>query len=428
MKTRAFVVIFLMMSAAVSAQQPTTGYAPVNGLKMYYEIHGKGDPVVLLHGSFMTITNNWTDMIVRLSKSRQVIAVELQGHGRTADINRDFSFENLADDVAALLDYLKIKQADLLGYSMGGGVAMQVAIRHPEKVRKVVSISAVFRHDGWVKEAVEMFPQMDAAALKGSPIETEYKKLSPTPEKFETFVKRVIQMDIKRYDFGAGNLKATKAPFLFVHGDADGVRLDHIAEMFRLKGDEIFGDMRPRSESRLAILPNTTHITLMDKLDVIAPMVNDFLNAFAAGAPDAPSAPLHVVTQLYRDFGWEAGAGEPSSYKHDLIEQPKPILQRYFDDALTALILRDRQCVAKTQEVCNLDFAPLWNSQDPAATQLKIREGSAANTVVVSYRSPDGNETMTMVYLARKTSRGWRVSDIEYSSGNTLKGLLSQKD
>jgi pimeloyl-ACP methyl ester carboxylesterase len=257
----------------------TTAYAPVNGLEMYYEIHGKGDPVVLLHGSFMTITNNWTDMIAQLSKSRQVIAVEMQGHGRTADINRDFSYGNLADDIAALLDYLKIKQVDLLGYSLGGGVAIQVAIRHPEKVRKVVSISAVFRLDGWVQEAVEAFPQIEPRMFKGSPIETEYKKLSPTPDKFDTFVKRVIQMDIKPYDFGADKLKATNAPMLFIHGDADGARLDHIAEMFRLKGGEIHGDLRPRSESRLAILPNTTHVTLMGKSDVIVPMVNDFLDA-----------------------------------------------------------------------------------------------------------------------------------------------------
>jgi pimeloyl-ACP methyl ester carboxylesterase len=272
-------LVILLAAAALSAQGPRTAYAPVNGLKMYYEIHGKGDPVVLLHGSFMTITNNWTGMIEQLSKGRQVIAVEMQGHGRTADINRDFSYESLADDIAALLDYLKINQADLLGYSMGGGVAMQVAIRHPQKVRRVISISAVFRHDGWVREALEAFPRMEAGIFKGSPIETEYKKLSPIPDKFDTFVKRAIQMDIKPYDFGAEKLKATKAPMLFIHGDADGVRLDHIAEMFRLKGDEIFGDMRPRTESRLAILPNTTHITLMNKLDVIVPMVNDFLNA-----------------------------------------------------------------------------------------------------------------------------------------------------
>ncbi len=270
----------MLVCAVVSAQQtPTTGYAPVNGLKMYYEVHGSGEPVVLLHGAFMTIPNNWTGWIGELSKTRKVIAVEMQGHGRTADIERDLSSENLADDVAALLDYLKIPSADLIGYSMGGGVAMQCAIRHPEKVRKVVSISAAFRHDGWVKEALDVFPQLTSEAFKGSPVETGYKKLSPTPNEFPNFVKRVAAMAVKPYDFGADKLKATKAPMFFIHGDADGVRLEHISEMFRLKGDEIFGDMRPRSASRLAILPNTTHVTLMDRMPVIVPMVNDFFDA-----------------------------------------------------------------------------------------------------------------------------------------------------
>ena len=272
-------LMLTLLGSTAAAQEPKTGYAPVNGLKMYYEIHGKGDPVVLLHGAFMTITNNWTEMIAELSKTRLVIAVEMQGHGRTADINRDFSYENLADDIAALLDYLKIKQADVLGYSMGGGVAMQLAIRHPERVRKVVSISAVIRSDGFVKEGMEALTRLEAGMFKGSPIETEYKKLSPTPDQFETFVKHVVQFASKPYDFGAEKMKATKAPMLFIHGDADGVRLDYIAEVFRLKGGEIHGDLRPRSESRLAILPNTTHVTLMNKLDVIVPMVNDFLNA-----------------------------------------------------------------------------------------------------------------------------------------------------
>ena len=291
MKTIAF-LLTMFVSAVVSAQQipmPTTGYAPVNGLKMYYEVHGppSGDPVVLLHGSFMTITNNWTapwggpagNWIGELAKARKVIAIEMQGHGRTADIKRDFSYENLADDVAALLDHLKIPSADLIGYSMGGGVAMQCAIRHPEKVRKVVSISAAFRLDGLVKEALDAFPQLTAETFKGSPIETEYRRLSPTPDEFPNFVKRVIAMDLKPYDFGADKLKATKAPMFFIHGDADGVRLEHIAEMFRLKGDEIFGDLRPRSASRLAILPDTTHITLMERMPDIVPMVNDFFDA-----------------------------------------------------------------------------------------------------------------------------------------------------
>lgn len=135
MSTMALIMTSLV-SAVVAAQEPKTGYAPVNGLKMYYEIHGEGDPVVLLHGSFMTITNNWPDAIAMLAKSRQVIAVEMQGHGRTADIDRDFSYENLADDIAALLDYLKIRQADVVGYSMGGGVAMQLAIPPSGKSQK----------------------------------------------------------------------------------------------------------------------------------------------------------------------------------------------------------------------------------------------------------------------------------------------------
>src|SRR5213593_2258428 len=192
MRTTAF-LLMMLVTADVSAQQkPTTGYAPVNGIKMYYEVHGSGEPVVLLHGAFMTITNNWPQWIGELSKTRKVIAVEMQGHGRTADIKRDFSYENLADDVAALLDHLKIPSADLIGYSMGGGVAMQCAIRHPEKVRKVVSISAPFRRDGWVKEANDFWPTFTWEIFKGTPMEAEYnKRLSPTPEKFPDFVNHI---------------------------------------------------------------------------------------------------------------------------------------------------------------------------------------------------------------------------------------------
>lgn len=144
---------------------------------------------------------------------------------------------------------------------------------------EVVSISAVFRSDGWVQEALDLFHQFTAEMFEGSPLETEYRRLSPTPNEFPRFVARVISMDVRPYDLGADRLSATRAPFFFIHGDADGVRLDHIAEMFRLKGDEIFGDLRPRSASRLAVLPNTTHVTLMSMGDTIIPMVNEFLNA-----------------------------------------------------------------------------------------------------------------------------------------------------
>src|SRR5262249_24408709 len=131
MKTTAFLLTMLVPAVVSAQQKPTTGYAPGNGGKMYYQINGSGEPVVLLHGAFMTITNNWTDWIGELSKTRKVIAVEMQGHGRTADIDRDITSENLAYDVAALLEKLKIPRADLIGYSMGARVSLQLPIRHP---------------------------------------------------------------------------------------------------------------------------------------------------------------------------------------------------------------------------------------------------------------------------------------------------------
>ena len=162
---------------------------------------------------------------------------------------------------------------------MGGEVAMQCAIRHPDKVRKAVIISSTFRSDGAVAGARESISNLTADDFKGSTLDTEYKKLSPTPKDFPKFVQRIVATASKGYDFGADKLKATTTPMFFIHGDADGVRLAHVAEMFRLKGGEIHGDMKPRSASRLAILPNTTHVTLMQRMPIIVPMVNDFLDA-----------------------------------------------------------------------------------------------------------------------------------------------------
>ena len=279
MRITAFLVMAMAITDLPAQQGPTTGYAPVHGLKMYYEVHGSGDPVVLLHGGFMTITNNWDGWIGELSRTRKVIAVEMQGHGRTADIPREFSNENNADDVAALLRYLKIPRADLIGYSMGGGVAMQVAVRHPDQVRRVVVISSTFRRDGRGQEGLEAIPKLTAEDFKGSPLEAEYLRLSPTPDQFSRFVERMVAADAKEKDLTADQLRSTTAPMFFIHGDADGIRLQHIAEMFRLKGGEVHGDIGPRSASRLAILPDTTHVTLMQRMGVIVPMVNDFLDA-----------------------------------------------------------------------------------------------------------------------------------------------------
>ena len=274
------ILLAILLGGIVSAQQkPTTGYAPVNGLKMYYEIHGNGEPVVLLHGAFMAITDEWREWFNELAKTRRVIAVEMQGHGRTADIDRDMTFDNLSDDIAALLNYLKIERADIVGYSLGGVVAIDTAIRHPEKVRKVVSISAPMRRDGWVIDPTAFWSSFTWEMMKGTPAETGYKQLSPTPDKFPDFVNHIKATAMRQYDFGADKIKATKAPMFFIHGDADGIRLDHIAEMYRLKGGDIHGDMQPHPTSRLAILPDTTHVTLMNRMSMIVPMVNDFLDA-----------------------------------------------------------------------------------------------------------------------------------------------------
>lgn len=282
MKTTAFVLTLLLPVAAVAQQKPTTGYAPVNGLKMYYEVHGSGEPVVLLHGAFMTIPTNWSGWIGELAKTRKVIALEMQGHGRTADIARDITSANSADDVAALLTYLKIPRADVIGYSMGGAVAMQCAIRHPDKVRKVVVISSMLRRDGATKEGAEALKNITPELFKGSPLEDDYKKLSPTPNDFPKFVERLMAGDAKGDNISDAQLQATTAPMFFIHGDADGVRLEHVAEMFRLKGGGVHGDLLPMPASRLAILPATTHVTLMERMRVIVPMVNDFLDAKAA--------------------------------------------------------------------------------------------------------------------------------------------------
>jgi pimeloyl-ACP methyl ester carboxylesterase len=162
---------------------------------------------------------------------------------------------------------------------MGGGVALHVAVRHPDQVRKVVVISSTFRRDGRTQEGRGAISELTAEVFKGSPLETEYQRLSPTPDQFATFVARMVAADAKDEELSADQLQSTTAPMFFIHGDADGIRLQHVAEMFRLKGGETHGDLGPRSASRLAILPNTTHVTLMERISIIVPMVNDFLDA-----------------------------------------------------------------------------------------------------------------------------------------------------
>ena len=256
-----------------------TGYAPVNGLKMYYEIYGAGKPLVLLHGAFNTIHMTFGTLIPELSKSRQVIAVELQGHGHTADIERPFSFESMADDVAALLEYLKIDSADIFGYSMGGGVAWQLAIRHPQSVRRLIVASAVYKYEGWSAETRSILPNITPQLFEGTPIKTEYDNAAPDPKHWADFINKMKKFITTPFDFTTEKIKAIKSPTLIITGDGDGVTPEHAVEMFRLRNGKYMIDFGPAPTTQLAILPGTSHISVMMQKDWLLSMIIPFLDA-----------------------------------------------------------------------------------------------------------------------------------------------------
>ena len=264
--------------ASQTLKSAESGYADVNGLKMYYEVYGSGKPIVLIHGSFMTIPLNWSKIIPLLAKGRKVIVTEMQGHGRTKDISREFSYEGMADDVSGLLKHLKIESADILGYSMGGGVAFQVAIRHPKQVRRLVVLSGTYSHDGWWPDVEAMFSTMNADMLKGSSIEKQYNSLGNDPAQFPEFIKKVISIDLKPYNWSM-DVKNIQVPIFMAIGDADGIQYEHILELFRAKGGGKMGDIHGLPKSRLAIIPGTTHVGMMSRTDWLIPMITDFLDS-----------------------------------------------------------------------------------------------------------------------------------------------------
>lgn len=254
-----------------------TGYAAVNDLEMYYEIHGSGDPIVVLHGAYMN-ADTMAPFVQLLAGNYQVIVPEAQAHGRTGDIDRPLSYEAMADDVAALLDTLGIEKADVFGYSMGGSTALQVAIRHPEKVNKLIVASATYKSEGVYPEMLAMFPTITPEMFAGSPMETEYMRLAPNKENWPVLVQKLVDLDSAAQDWPAADVQAITAPTLIVIGDADIVKPDHAVEMYRLRGGDVASDMVGMPESRLAIIPGTNHIGVMFKPDLLAAFVTDFLN------------------------------------------------------------------------------------------------------------------------------------------------------
>lgn len=261
-----------------------TGYAPVNGLKMYYEIHGAGEPLLLLHGGLGS-TAMFADIIPSLSKTRQVIAVDLQAHGHTADLNRPITFEAMAYDIAALMNYLQIPKADVLGYSVGGGVALQVAIRHPAIVRKLVVVSATYRRNGWYPEILAAMAQMGPAMaeqMKASQLYKTYVSVAPRPDDWTVLITKMSVMLTTDYDWSK-EVAAIEIPTLLVFGDADAIRPPHMVEFFALLGGgqkDAGWDGLGMSKSRLAILPGVTHYNMLES-PLLPEVVASFLDSAA---------------------------------------------------------------------------------------------------------------------------------------------------
>ncbi len=258
-------------------------YAEVNGLNMYYEVHGTGRPLLLLHGAYMTI-DAMGEVLSRLAESRQVVAVEQQGHGRTADADRPITYEGMADDTAALLRHLGIDGADVFGFSMGGGVALQLAIRHPDLLRKVVVASASYTSDGMQPELHAMVPSITPEMFAGSPMEAEYLEVAPNPGDFPALVEKLKRLDMTPFDWGAENVRGIEAPTLIVVGDADAISLEHAVEMFRLLGGGAMGDLAGLPKSQLAVLPGTTHFIpsgsgVLDRANWLLAIIPPFLDA-----------------------------------------------------------------------------------------------------------------------------------------------------
>ena len=238
-------------------------YPRVNGLEMYYEVHGEGEPLILLHGGVGAI-EMFGEVLPLLAEGRRVIGVDLQTHGRTADIERPMTVETMANDVAALIEHLGLGEADVMGHSLGGGVALQTAIRHPEVVRKLVLVSTPFNCDGWYPEVLAGMEQMGPGAaepMMQMPMYHLYSSVAPRPEDWHVLLTKLGELLGQDYDWSE-EAAAMEVPAMIVLGDADSVRTSHAVAFFELLGSgkqDAGWDGSGMSEARLAVLPARTH-------------------------------------------------------------------------------------------------------------------------------------------------------------------------
>lgn len=273
----AVLVLILSASATLGQSAPPKGhYVDVNGVRMYYEVSGKGDPLIVLHGAHMDI-QSMGRIIPMLAETHQVYALEFQGHGRTADIDRPITYQNLADDVVAFMDVVGLKKADIFGYSMGAIAGLQVAIRHPEKVDQLIVASGAYDLQGWQPVYSEMIPQMSVEMFLGMPYFADLHKKSADPDRYITFLKKMIALEHAPMAWEE-QVKKLKTPVLIIAGDADVATLEHTVAMFRLLGGGVMGDMgQPLPASRLAIMPATSHTAVISQPELLYSFVRPFL-------------------------------------------------------------------------------------------------------------------------------------------------------
>lgn len=276
LRTALVAAALLVPGAALAQLAPVGDRVEVNGMQMYYEVSGAGEPLIVLHGAYMTI-ETMGEIIPKLAKTHRVYALELQGHGRTTDIDRPITYPNLADDVAAFMDAVGLRKANVFGYSMGAAAGLQLAIRHPEKVNKLVAASVSYDVEGLQPAFRAALPQLTPEMLLGTILEEEYRKVAPNPDGFRALVEKLIALEHEPMAW-EDDVRALKIPVLIIAGDADVVTLEHMVAMFRLLGGGGPGDMGvPLPASRLAILPATSHTAVINQPDLLHAFIEPFL-------------------------------------------------------------------------------------------------------------------------------------------------------
>jgi pimeloyl-ACP methyl ester carboxylesterase len=272
------ILLFTVFQSNGQQTKPAdSGYVAVNGIKVYYEVYGQGRPIVLLHGAFYTIQMNSGQLIPELSKTRKVIAIELQGQGHSPFSDRKMDFPTLASDVEGVMDHLKVDSADVAGFSMGGSVAYQLTIQSPKRVRKLVIISSTYKSSGWLPAVTNGFKNFKPEFFTNTPLQTAYDAVAPDKTKWTAFLEHMIAFAGTPFDMGDANIAKITSPVLIISGDNDGLDKVELAKTYQLLGGGVSADLGPMPKSHLAVVPSQSHVGLMMQTKTILGYLDDFL-------------------------------------------------------------------------------------------------------------------------------------------------------